>query len=286
MTFAIHWPESRRSGLLFFSLTPAVAVDNLPSLAEADGWISGGSWKGFSKLAALVGCGRFATLLVGAGRVFKFITPVGRGEQMTTSDSNTAKIQTNFQALSAVASSLNAASDEFTQVIGALDEALKKLNIGLTVWVIFGDRGDENDPAQYNCDQIGYCKVDGKWGIALRHIWGHEGFDAHNEDGPWLFKDGPREMRLRSVDKIPDLIKALSEEASSTTKRIQEKTKEVRELAGAITSVTTEAKVKAKSVTLAERIVSGQKQPLAGIAKTPTIAVSDLLGRDNKTGGK
>ncbi len=196
---------------------------------------------------------------------------------MSSSDSKTAKIQTNFQALSAVAASLNSASDEFTQVIDALDEALKKLNIGLVVWVIFGDRGDENDPSQYDCDQIGYCKVDGKWGIALRHIWGHEAFEVHNEEGPWPFKDAPREMRLRSVDKIPELIKSLSEEASSTTKKIQEKTKEVRELAAAIRSVTPETKP--KSVTPSERI-AGQK------ALTLTGKLSEMGGREAKEGGK
>jgi hypothetical protein len=204
---------------------------------------------------------------------------------------NSTDPKTNFEALSTVAASLNSASDEFTQVISVLDDPLKKLNIGLTVWVIFEDRGDEQDPSRYDCDQIGYCKVDGKWGIALRHIWGHEAFDAHNEDGPWLFKDAPREMRLRSVDKIPELIKALSEEASRTTKKIQEKTKEVRELAGAIGSVTTEAKVKAKSLTLAERIATGQKTPtesLADSAKTAaaTAIFGDALSRNAKEGSK
>jgi hypothetical protein len=199
--------------------------------------------------------------------------------------SSSEKIQTNFQALSAVASSLNSASDEFTQVIGVLDEALKKLNIGLTVWVIFADRGDEQDPARYNCDQIGYFKVDGKWGIALRHIWGHEAFDEHNEDGPWLFKDAPREMRLRSVDKIPELIKSLSEEASSTTKKIQEKTKEVRELAAAISSVTTETK--AKSVTLAERVAAGQKSLTTKPgAQSAAGMLSDMVTGHMKEGSK
>jgi hypothetical protein len=209
------------------------------------------------------------------------MTPVGRGGQMSSSE----KIQMNFQALSVVASSLNSASDQFTQVIGVLDEALKKLNIGLTVWVIFGDRGDEQDPSRYDCDQLGYCKVDGKWGIAVRHIWGHEDFDAHNEDGPWLFKDAPREMRLRSVDKIPELIKSLSEEASSTTKKIQEKTKEVRELAAAISSVTTETK--AKSLTLTERVAAGQKSLTTNPgAQGATGMLSDMVTGHMKGGSK
>ena len=59
-------------------------------------------------------------------------------------------------------------------------------------------------------------------------------FDDHHEEGPWLFNDAPREMRLRSVDKIPVLIQALGKEAANTTKKIQEKTKEVSELALAI----------------------------------------------------
>ena len=144
------------------------------------------------------------------------------------------KIQTHFQTLSTVASSLNAASDELTKVVGKLDEALKRLNVGLTSWVTFVDRR-VHDPVEYDCDQIGYCKVNGKWGISLRTVWGEINSDSdHNEDGPWLFNDAPREMRLRSVDKISELIESLSKKAAETTKKIQEKTKEVGELADAI----------------------------------------------------
>ncbi len=185
---------------------------------------------------------------------------------MSSSDAKATKVQANFQSLSAVASSLNTASDELTRVIGTLDEALKKLNLGLTVWVTFADRSDENDPSRYDVDQIGYCRVSDKWGISLRHIWGHEAFDAHNEDGPWLFTNGPRELRLRSVDKIADLIEALSKEASATTKKIQEKTKEVGELARAIGKVGNEPKPN----TLAERITAGQK------SLTATGKLSDM----------
>ena len=170
---------------------------------------------------------------------------------MSSTDSKTAKIQSNFKALSEVASSLNSASDELTQVVGKLDEALKKLNVGLTEWVIFDDRLP-NEDMQYDCDQIGYTKVDGKWGIALRQIWGHEAYDDHKENGPWLFNDAPREMRLRSVDKIPELIESLNKRASETVKKIQEKTKEVRELAAAITP------------SLSERIAIGQRVTLTG----------------------
>ena len=195
---------------------------------------------------------------------------------MSSSDAKATRVQTNFQALSTIAPSLNTASDELTRVVGTLDEALKRLNLGLTVWVTSTDRGDDQDPARYDIDQLGYCRVDDKWGISLRHIWGHEAFDAHNEEGPWLFTNAPRELRLRSVDKIADLIEALSKEASATTKKIQEKTKEVGELALAIGKVPNETKPN----TLAERIAAGQKS-LATMGR-----LSDLSGRDAKDGSK
>jgi hypothetical protein len=155
---------------------------------------------------------------------------------MTSSDSKVDKVQKHFEALAAVATSLNTASDELTSVMGVLDEALKRLRLGLTVWVRFRSRDVESP--EYDEDQIGYAKVDGKWGIALRRIWGDEARDQHGEDGPWLFNDGPRNLRLLGVDKIPEVIEALSKKALSTTKKVQEKTQEVWELASVIEKIT------------------------------------------------
>jgi hypothetical protein len=157
---------------------------------------------------------------------------------MSSDDSKIEKVQFQFQALSTVASSLNSASDELTKVVSILDEALQKLNVGLTAWVAFRVRkDDEHGSGNYDLDQIGYCKVNGKWGIALRRIWGNAEFDIDNSEGAWLFNEAPREMRLDAIDKIPELIEALSNEASEITMRVQEKTLEVRKLAGAIEQI-------------------------------------------------
>ncbi len=157
---------------------------------------------------------------------------------MTSSDSKVEKVQTHFEALSSVASSLNSASDEFTKVVTILDEALKQLNVGLTAWVTFRSRGIE--PWEYDDDQIGYSKVNGRWGIALRRIWGDQREDEQRNEGPWLFNEAPREMRLHGVDKIPEVIEALGKEAFDLTRKIHEKTHEVRELTGAIEKIASE----------------------------------------------
>lgn len=174
---------------------------------------------------------------------------------MASSDSKIEKIQTHFQVLSSVASTLNNASDELTKAVSMLDEALKKLNIGLTVWVTFRSRAVVEP--EYDDDQIGYCKVNGKWGIALRRIWGDPVQDHYGDEGAWLFNDAPRDMRLHSVDKIPELIEALGKEASDTAQKINEKTREVSELASAIERIASEPKPKS----LSDRIVVGE-QPM------------------------
>jgi prefoldin subunit 5 len=151
-----------------------------------------------------------------------------------TANDKIEKIQTHFQALSKIASSLNTASDELTSSVSTLGESLKQLNVGLTVWVTFRTRDDDEEPQCYDLDQIGYAKINGVWGIAIQNVYGDESRNDHHGMGPWLFNDAPRELRLASVDKLPELIEALAKEAFNTTKRVQEKAQQVRELAQAI----------------------------------------------------
>jgi methyl-accepting chemotaxis protein len=192
---------------------------------------------------------------------------------MASDDSNVAKIQTRFQELSSLAASLNTASDELTKVVSVLDESLKKLNVGLTVWVTFRFRGDDNFPEEYDVDQIGYAKVNGTWGLALRNISGDHSISRFEEEGPWLFKDGPREFRVLGVEKILEVVEALAKSAADTTKRVQEKTKQVRELATALEKPTDESKV-ASAMRLSYKL-----------APTLTMKLSDLAGK-GKEGGK
>jgi len=157
---------------------------------------------------------------------------------MTSSDSKVSNVQKHFHALSEIASSLNSASNELTRAVACLDEALKKLNIGLTVWVTFRSRGV--DEAQYDDDQIGYGKVEGRWGLTIRHIWGDYSAERFDCEGPWLFNDAPREMRLAGVDKIPEVVEELAKEAFNTTKKVEEKARQVQGLSAAIAEITSE----------------------------------------------
>jgi uncharacterized phage infection (PIP) family protein YhgE len=165
---------------------------------------------------------------------------------MALGDPKIEKIAVNFRELSFVASTLNSASDELTKVVAILDEALRTLNVGITAWTTFNSYA--SDPAEdFEYEQVGYCKINGKWGIAIQRVWGEYKRGESETEGPWLFSDAPREMRLNSVDKIPELIGALSQRASETAKKIQEKTQEVRDLASAITEITNTEKQATKA---------------------------------------
>jgi len=196
---------------------------------------------------------------------------------MTSSDAKLAKIQTHFHALSAAAPALNAASDDLTKAVTVLDEALKKLNIGLSSWVNFRRRGIEE--FEYDDDQIGYAKVDGKWGIALRRVWGDYNLEQYGNDGPWLFNDAPRELRLLSVDKIPDLIEALGKEATDTTKKVEEKARQVRDLATAIAEIPSDPSTKQARPVLGSGILPRQIKAIMEGVRERQKFVAELLER-------
>jgi hypothetical protein len=203
----------------------------------------------------------------------------GRGGFMALDDSKINDVQKQFQALTSVASSLNAASDALTKVVATLDEALKKLNVGLPAWVTFRFRIDENpQPGDYDEDQIGYCKIRGTWGIALRHIWGNTKSADGDSEGPWLFNDAPRDMRIDGVDDIPKLIQELCKRATETTKMVVDKTQEVRELASAITQIANPEKQATKVPAAPPPYVRKQTPPAQPppYAKAPNSTLADM----------
>ena len=146
-----------------------------------------------------------------------------------------SRAQLSYQKLATAAVALNTASDQLGKVIVELDAALKALNLGISSWISFNEWTDESG-FNYSCDQIGYSKVDGKWGIALRSLSGNYNFpEDATVDGPWLFNDAPRALRLAAIDKIPAFLEKLVKDAVATTKKINEKLQQSRELAKAIT---------------------------------------------------
>jgi len=139
------------------------------------------------------------------------------------------RVQSSYRKLSEVASALNEVSDSLGQQIAELDSALKKLNLGVTVWVPLR-AGVENNA--YSYEGLGYAKVGGKWGVALRTFY--QICDEPEEAEEWLFNDAPRRLRLAAIENIPELLEKLSQQAEETTQEIRCKVAETGELVTAV----------------------------------------------------
>jgi len=158
---------------------------------------------------------------------------------MVNNTSAPARVLASFRQLSTSATNLNSASDELRDTISVLDAALKKLNLGVSAWVVI--TGDDEQDGGYWSREIGYAKIGDTWGIALKDITGNYNSPEAGEIGEkWLFNDAPRWMRIEGVGKLPELLEKLTKQADTTAQRIKQKTAEAKELAAAVSAVVAE----------------------------------------------
>jgi len=150
-------------------------------------------------------------------------------------ESLSAKVQSCFRQLTTAAADLNVVSDELGKSITELDNSLKKLNLGISVWVSFASNDQTN--GDWISDEIGYAKVNGKWGIAIRIVTGNYGWGEDQVREEYVFNEAPRAMRLRAISKIPELLQKLSEKAAEMTKRLKEKLSDAQAVSQAVKEV-------------------------------------------------
>ena len=146
-------------------------------------------------------------------------------------DSLIQRVESSYRQLSTVASDLNSVSDELGKSISELDSALKKLNLGISVWVEISD--ESGNGGYFWREELGYGKVGGKWGVALRTVSGHRANEDDDVES-WLFNDAPRSLRISAIGKIPELLEKLSVEASETAKQVRGKLAEAQEVAAVL----------------------------------------------------
>jgi hypothetical protein len=131
------------------------------------------------------------------------------------------RIATAFDELATAANNLNTVSDELSRSVGNLDNALKKLNLGVSTWVRLSRTEDSH--GTFALKELGYAKVGGRWGLALRTVAGHGLGSDLEEREEWLFNDAPRPLRVQAIDMIPELLERLVRDARNTTRVISRK---------------------------------------------------------------
>ena len=144
-----------------------------------------------------------------------------------------------LEALSQTSRTVNEASKRLSTSVDKLNEALKKLNLGIPVWLPYCTGGTENGSI-VETEELGYAKVKGTWGISLRQTI--EGLSADDDVTEWPFNSAPRDMRLRSAPFFRKMLEALNEESIKQAKIIQERANDIDELTGIVTEIAKKAR--------------------------------------------
>jgi prefoldin subunit 5 len=156
-------------------------------------------------------------------------------------------VSSSFRELSSAAEALNVVSDALGKAVSDIDEGLKRLNLGVTAWVCVQEYGGSHEQdLTYTLEELGYAKINGKWGIALRVRSGDEEHPEYDESVEiWLFNEAARALRLKAIKKIPELLTKLNEEATKITKELQAKLVEAQAVADAVHAAATGPKAPA-----------------------------------------
>ena len=150
-------------------------------------------------------------------------------------DSLSERVSELLPSLAATAATLNEASKKLSAVIERIDDALQRLNLGVSAWVTVR-RGDDlaRGGMYFWSEDLGYSRIGRKWGLTLRKEEGHEGMPGSIECESWSFNDAPRSLRMKAVSKIPELIKDLDREAKEVAEQISASVNETVPLVEAI----------------------------------------------------
>jgi len=133
-----------------------------------------------------------------------------------------SNVRASFQGLAKTARNLNFTSDALGKYVSEIEEALKSLNLGVSAWVTISKSTRMDGMATWN-EELGYDKIGKNWCIGLRSYQQTEWDEEYIDFERWTFNEGPREVRIRAIDRLPDLIRELDSEASRITKRIADK---------------------------------------------------------------
>ena len=144
----------------------------------------------------------------------------------------TDRITASFKNLVVSSDELVSATGDLQKVIDAFEKHLNSIKPHVATWHELS--GNDAPDGRYWHRDIGYAKVEGRWGIALRDVKGYYSAPDDEDFEVWLFKDAPQWMQIETVGKLPDLLDAIVKRTQDTTKKLRSKTEEARKLAEAL----------------------------------------------------
>ena len=100
-------------------------------------------------------------------------------------------------------------------------------------------RSSCEDGSIWYTEQLGYAKIAGKWGLAIQTEEGGYGIEPDYET--FSFNDAPRQLRVKAIETIPDLLEKMILVANETSAKIEQKIVEVHQIEFALNPIPTPA---------------------------------------------
>ncbi len=149
------------------------------------------------------------------------------------------RISSAFEKLTASAKDINEVSSDLAKPVYSIEHALQNLNLGVACWTkISGD----SDGYNYWSHEVGYSRIKRHWCLGIRTAEGNEANPEDESEEVWPFNEAPLYLRIKAVDKLPDLIEAMIDATNATTKRVKEKVSPTQEIAAAVSALINQRK--------------------------------------------
>lgn len=134
-----------------------------------------------------------------------------------------AKLNAQLQQLTKASEKVNELTDELNRHVSDIEANVNRLTLGISVDVVVSTSSDEEG---FRTQEIiiAYGKVGNRWGIFIKKEVEDLRFpDPDNIDiDVWPFHEAPRDLRLKSVGYIPNLLDALIKKSEEIQSQIQD----------------------------------------------------------------
>jgi len=160
----------------------------------------------------------------------------GKGREMNST------METSLKQISTVSRSFHQASDEVSTQVAGLECALNACGLGVSPWVeepIFTE-SEITEPEgtdhliEINYEyRLGYGMHNGKWGLIASCSW-----DVTDDDPKITFlRDASREMRLKALYAIPNLLNSLAVQVTALTDEALKKAALAKKIAAGLKQI-------------------------------------------------
>jgi hypothetical protein len=145
---------------------------------------------------------------------------------------------TDLKVLADKSKILNRLTDDLSKHVDQIESVINALNLGLSGWVWVEESSDDTGTWTHYI-RLWYEKNEGRWGLSIDEFdeYAQEPDEYRNRKS-WVFKDAPRALRLKAVEKIPALIKVLCKEAEEMTAKTAATVTRAQEIASCLSKPT------------------------------------------------